>query len=37
LGLEAAADSAGAVALVDKVELGPELIDELWLEHGSRD
>jgi len=36
-GLEAAADSAGAVALVDKVDLGPELIDELWLEHGSRD
>lgn len=35
-GLEAAAESAGAVALLDKVDIGPELIDELWLKHGSR-
>jgi two-component system, NarL family, invasion response regulator UvrY len=35
-GLEAAADSAGAVAILDKVDLGPELIDELWLRHGSQ-
>jgi CheY-like chemotaxis protein len=36
-GLEAAAESAGAVAILDKVDLGPELIDQLWLKNGSRD
>jgi CheY-like chemotaxis protein len=36
-GLEAAAESAGAAAILDKVDLGPAALDELWLEHGSRD
>jgi CheY-like chemotaxis protein len=36
-GLEAAAESAGAAAIVDKVELCAAALDELWLEHGSRD
>jgi CheY-like chemotaxis protein len=36
-GLEAAAESAGAVAILDKVDLSPATLDELWLEHGSRD
>jgi CheY-like chemotaxis protein len=36
-GLEAAAESAGAAAILDKVDLGPAALDDLWLEHGSRD
>jgi CheY-like chemotaxis protein len=35
--LEAAAASAGAVAILGKVELSPAMLDELWLKHGSRD
>jgi CheY-like chemotaxis protein len=36
-GLEAAAESAGAAAILDKVDLNPDMLDELWLEHGSGD
>jgi CheY-like chemotaxis protein len=36
-GLEADAASAGAVAIVGKVDLSPDMLDELWLEHGPRD
>lgn len=32
-GLEAEAESAGAVALLDKVGLGPGTLDDLWLKH----
>ena len=32
-GLEAEAESAGAVALLDKLGLGPETLDDLWLKH----
>jgi CheY-like chemotaxis protein len=34
-GLEAAAESVGAVAIVDKVDLSSEMLDELWLKRGS--
>jgi CheY-like chemotaxis protein len=33
----AAAESVGAAAILDKVDLSPSALDELWLEHGSRD
>jgi two-component system invasion response regulator UvrY len=36
-GFAAAAHSAGAAALVDKRELRPRTLDDLWLEHGPRD
>lgn len=36
-GLEAAAESAGAAAILDKVDMAPAALDELWLEHGSPD
>lgn len=36
-GHEAAAESVGAAAILDKVDLSPAALDELWLEHGSRD
>ena len=36
-GLEAAAESAGAAAILDKVDMAPAALDELWLEHGPRD
>jgi CheY-like chemotaxis protein len=32
-GLEAAAHSSGAVAILGKVELSPDTLDEIWLEH----
>jgi CheY-like chemotaxis protein len=32
-GLEAAAEAAGAVAILDKAELGAGLLDELWSKH----
>jgi CheY-like chemotaxis protein len=34
-GVAAAAESAGAVAILGKVDLSPEMLDELWLKHGS--
>lgn len=36
-GLEAEAESAGAVALLDKVGLLPSALDDLWLKHRPRD
>jgi CheY-like chemotaxis protein len=36
-GVAAAAESVGAAAILDKVDLSPSALDELWLEHGSRD
>jgi two-component system, chemotaxis family, protein-glutamate methylesterase/glutaminase len=36
-GLEADSEAAGAVALLDKVGLGPGLLDELWLKHRPHD
>ena len=36
-GVAAAAESVGAAAILDKVDLSPDALDELWLEHGSRD
>ncbi len=36
-GVAAAADAVGAVAILDKVDLSPASLDELWLEHGSPD
>jgi len=36
-GLAAAAESVGAVAILGKVELSPDLLDQLWLKHGSRE
>jgi two-component system invasion response regulator UvrY len=33
----AAAESVGAAGVLDKVDLNPAALDELWLEHGSRD
>jgi CheY-like chemotaxis protein len=32
-GLEAAADAAGAVAVLDKVKLDARVLDDLWLKH----
>jgi CheY-like chemotaxis protein len=34
-GLAAGAESAGAVAVLGKVDLAPYMLDELWLKHGS--
>jgi two-component system, NarL family, invasion response regulator UvrY len=34
-GLAAAAESVGAVGVVDKMDLAPDTLDELWLKHGS--
>jgi CheY-like chemotaxis protein len=36
-GLAAAAESVGAVAILSKVDLSPDMLDRLWLKHGSRD
>jgi two-component system, NarL family, invasion response regulator UvrY len=36
-GFAASAESAGAVAILGKVDLSPDMLDELWLKHGSRD
>lgn len=36
-GLEADAASAGAVAILGKVDLSPDALGELWLEHGPGD
>lgn len=35
-GLERDAESAGAVAILGKVFLGPDMLDEIWQEHGSQ-
>jgi two-component system, NarL family, invasion response regulator UvrY len=35
-GLAAAAESVGAVAILSKVDLSPDMLDQLWLKHGSR-
>jgi CheY-like chemotaxis protein len=34
-GLATGAQSAGAVAVLGKVDLAPDMLDELWLKHGS--
>lgn len=36
-GLEAAAESAGAAAILDKVDMAPGMLDELWLKHAPSD
>jgi CheY-like chemotaxis protein len=36
-GLAAAAESVGAVAILSKVDLSPDMLDQLWLKHGSGD
>jgi CheY-like chemotaxis protein len=36
-GLAAAAKSVGAVAILSKVDLSPDMLDQLWLKHGSGD
>ena len=36
-GVVRAAESVDAAAILDKVDLSPAALDELWLEHGSRD
>jgi CheY-like chemotaxis protein len=36
-GLAAAAESVGAVAILSKVDLSSDMLDQLWLKHGSGD